>query len=207
MLLALLGLTMTPPEAAPNLGSIEGLEPSAIGEVVLRGRDHGTVESVLRDPGLDPPGVVKLKLTERPFAVSGGCLRRKWTATFLHGAGAAERTAILTDTLAATEVSSPTVFDCQKGEFAHVNPGVGTEEALSALRHLRQVRSGKARFSCSDSTDSGLCLTPKTIRRELVRLPAWALAKRNNKIELWLGEGGKLSRPSATLKVRSIRSG
>ncbi len=195
MLLALLGLTvLTPPEAPPSIASIEGLGPSAIGEVVLRGRDYGTVESVTPDRGLDPPGVVKLKLTERPFGISGGCLRRQWTATFRHQPGVAERTAMLSDAFMTNDVSLPTVPDCSNGEFAHVNPGLSIEEALSALRHLRHVRSGKAkvRFSCSDSTGSRLCRTPKMIQQELARLPAWAVTKRDADIEFWLGEQGQV---------------
>lgn len=194
MLLPLLSLTiLSPPDAPPSLGSIEGLAPPAVGEVILSGRDHGIIESVTPDRGLDPPGVVRLILTERPSRTSDACLRRQWRTTFQHKLGAAENTAVLTDAFATNEVSLPTVPDCSNGEFAHVNPGLSIEEALSALRHLAKVRSGKAnvRFACSDSTGSKLCRTPKITRQELARLPAWAVTKKNGNIEFWLGKGGQ----------------
>jgi hypothetical protein len=194
VVLTLLILTLfTSPEAPPSIASIEDLEPSAIGEIVLKGREHGIVESVTPDRGLDPPGVVRLNLTERPSAILRGCVRRKWTATFRHRPGVGEKTAILSDAFMTTEASLPTVSGCSNGEFAHVNPGMSVDEALSALRHLMQVRNGKAkvRFSCSDSTGSRLCRTPRTIRRELAKLPAWAVTKRDGKIEFWLGDRGQ----------------
>jgi hypothetical protein len=195
MLLALLGLALlTPSEAAPSIGSIEGLQPAAIGEVLLRGRDHGVIERVAPDHGFGPPGMVKLKLTERPSPISGGCLRKQWTATFYHNPASADGTAIFSDASVTSEVALPTTSGCKKGEFVHVNPGLNIEEALSALGHLQQVRSGaaKVRFSCSDSTGSRLCRTPEFIRQELSRLPAWAVTKRNGNIEFWLGEPGQV---------------
>jgi hypothetical protein len=195
MLLALLALTLlTPREAPPTIGSIEGLEPSVIGELVLSGRDNGIIESVTPDRGIDPPGSVKLKLTERARALSGGCLRRQWTATFHHDPGATRGTAILSEAYVTNEVSLPTASGCQNGEFAHVNPGLSIEEALRALRHLRLMRSGgvKVRFSCLDSTGSTLCPTRDSTRRELARLPAWAVTKRNGNIEFWLGQRGQV---------------
>jgi len=194
MLPALLAsASLTAPEAAPTIGSIRSLSPQAIGHVVLRGRDHGIVEKV--EPpavrALEPPGFVILELTERSIAIANGCVRRRWTATFSRPPGAAESAAIFHDAYAATQVALRSASTCSDGKFAHVNPGLSIEEALSALRHLRQVSSGKAkvRFSCSDSTGSSLCRSPKMIERELARLTAWAVTKRDGKIEFWLGKG------------------
>lgn len=195
MLFAVMWSTLlTPLETPPSIASIQGLKPAAVGEVVLKGRGHGIIESVAPDRGLDPPGVVKLKLTERPSGTAGGCLRKQWTATFRHGPSAAEGTAVFFDAFETTEVSLPTLPDCSNGEFAHVNPGLSIEEALDALRHLRDVRSGKAnvRFSCSDTTGSRLCRTPNMIRQELAKLPVWAVTKINQTIEFWLGERGQV---------------
>lgn len=74
-----------------------------------------------------------------------------------------------------------------------MNPGLSIEEALRALRYLRQIRSGKAkiRFSCSDSTGSNLCRTPQEIRRELTRLPAFLVTKSGGNVELVLGKRGQ----------------
>jgi hypothetical protein len=195
MLLALLWSTLPiSKEAPPSLASLAGLPPAVVGEVVLKRRKHSIIESVTPDRGLDPPGVVRLKLTERLSSISGGCFRRQWTASFRHEPGTAEASAILYDAFAATEVALPTASGCANGEFVHVNPGLDNAKALSALRHLRNVRSGKAkvRFSCSDSTGSGLCRTPRTIRRELAMLPAWAVTLRNGDIEFWLGKSGQV---------------
>lgn len=197
MLLALFAsVSLTAPEAAPTIGSIRSLSPQAIGDVVLRGRDHEIIEKVEppANRALEPPGVVTLELTERPIATEKGCVRRRWIATFRRPPGAAESAAIFHDAYATTQVALRSASTCSTGEFAHVNPGLSIEEALSALRHLRQVRSGKAkvRFSCSDSTGSSLCRTPKIIRRELARLPAWAVTKRDGNIEFWLGKGGQV---------------
>ena len=193
MLIAVLWLLLAPaPGAIPTIGSLQGLRPAAIGEAVLKGRKHGITQSVIPDRGLDAPGVVRLKLTERPTQIPGGCLRRKWTASFYHELDAAESTAAFSDAHGAREVALPTP-GCPSGEFAHFNPGLDIDQALGALRHLRDVRSGKAkvRFSCSDSTGSQLCRTPEMIRQELGRLPAWAVSKNGPTFELWLGKGGQ----------------
>lgn len=182
------------PEAPPSLASIEGLSPEAAGELILKDRDHGVIESVTRDLGLDAPGVTTLKLRERPSRISGGCVRTNWSASFGRRPGATQGSATLTNTYAVTEVSLPTLPDCSQGQFVHVNPGLAVEEAFSALKVLQDIRSGRAKvsFSCSDSTASALCETAETIRQELTRLPAWAVTRKNREtLELWLGERGQ----------------
>jgi hypothetical protein len=62
-----------------------------------------------------------------------------------------------------------------------VNPGMTVEQALGALVHLQNLRTGhtRVRYSCTDSTGSDLCRTSKAIRRELARLPAWAVTRKD----------------------------
>jgi hypothetical protein len=179
---------------APSLASLEHLSPAAIGDVVLRGRDHGVIESVAPDRGLDPPGVVKLKLTERPSRISGGCVRKQWTASFVSEPEKPRSSATFKDAYSAFEVALPSASGCANGQFAYVNSGMELEHALGALGHLRNLRSGKARvrFSCTDSTGSDLCRTSKAIRRELARLPAWAVTRKAGGIEIWLGQPGQI---------------
>lgn len=183
------------PEASPSLASIEGLSPEAAGQIILKDHEHGVIESVAQDLGLDAPGVTTLKLRERPSSISGGCVRKKWSASFRRQPGVTPGSATLTSAYAVTEVSLPSLPDCSHGEFVHVNPGLTVEEALSALARLQDIRSGRAKvgFSCSDSTASALCETAETIRQELASLPAWAVTRKNGEtLELWLGERGHL---------------
>lgn len=85
MLLALFAaVLLKAPEPAPTLGSIRSLSPRAFGNVVLRGRDHGIVDKVepLANNALEVPGGVTLELTERPRAITSGCVRQQWRANF-----------------------------------------------------------------------------------------------------------------------------
>lgn len=197
MLLALLSSALlTSSLAAPTLAALKDLSPEAVGNIVLSGRDHSIVESVASPAvrGLDPPGQVKLQLTERASHRYGGCVRRRWTATFLQTPGSPESSAALHDAWPNTEVALLSNSPCSSGEFVHVNPRLTIEAALRALGHLSDVRSGKAkvRFTCADSTRSKLCRTPEMIRRQLARLPAWAVTMEDGATELWLGEPGQV---------------
>jgi hypothetical protein len=192
--LILWAIAPAPIPGAPSLALLDDLSPAAIGEVVLRGRDHGVIERVAPDRGLDPPGVVRLKLTERPSRISGGCVRKQWTASFVSEPGKPESSATLKDAYSAFEVALPNASGCANGQFAYVSPRMSVEHAVGALGHLRNLLSGKTkvRFSCTDSTGSDLCRTSKAIRRELARLPAWAVTRKDGEIEIWLGQPGQI---------------
>jgi hypothetical protein len=197
MLLGYLSLiSLAAAQAAPTLASIEGLSPEAVGELVLQGREHGTVVKVApaAQGHLDPPGLVKLELTERATAIPEGCVRRRWIATFRQAPGAAEPAATLSDAWAATEVALRPSSGCPAGRFVHVNYGLGIKDALGALEYLDHIRrnKGRVRFSCSDSTGSALCRNSGTTRQELVKLSAWAVTRRGGMTELWLGEPGQI---------------
>lgn len=196
MLLTLTAALLTPAaSAAPNLETVLRLPPREAGEIVLKGRDHRMIETVERPQvrTLQPPGLVQLHLIERAVPGAGGCLRRRWAASFQHAPEARETTARFADAWAASEVALARPSGCADARFAHVNPGLPAEEALAALRRLDAIRGGRARvsFACQDYTGSRLCERPDAIPRELSLLPAWGVTRNEGMIELWLGRPGQ----------------
>lgn len=197
MLLILLSSSLLAPlQAPPTVGGIERLQPREAGEILLKGREHGVIESIapptIRSAG--PPGLVELELTERPVAVAGGCVRKRWTATFQRQPGADRGAATFADSWARTEVAIAPAKTCPGGRFVHVHPGMTSAQALGALDRLGRIRTGKAKvtFTCSDDTGSSLCRSLAAIRPGLARLSPWAVMRREGRIELWLGEPGQI---------------
>lgn len=196
MMLALVAaVLLTAPEPTLSLGSIRSLSPRAFGNVVLRGRNLGIVEKVetQANHALEPPGSVTLELTERPKVIANGCVRQMWSARFQRALGDAESAAVFQHAYATTQVALRSASTCLSGSYAHLNPGLSIEEALSALRFLQEVRSGKAKvqFTCTDTTGSSLCRTPQGIRRELTKLPAFIVMRSGGRTEVVLGKPGQ----------------
>ena len=192
MLLALLAFAVLNASQAPlTLGALQGLPPEAMGNKVLAGQDHGVVVAIEgpNHAAMMAEGFMELVLTQRAGPRSGGCLRRRWTASFLYRRGNAERSAELFDRpWAATEVALPSPA-CTEGEFVRVNTtNISIDDAVAGLKSLDALRSGKARveISCSDSTSSGLCGTPRAIPRQLAGLRPWMVTKVNGDTEVWL---------------------
>ena len=183
-------------QAAPTIASLEGLPPEAAGELVLSGRDHRVIEAVEFPTFAGPPtpGIVDVDLVEQASQQSSGCVRRRWRAAFRRPTPESrEGAAVFESAYPTTEVALPSGSACADGEFVHVNPGLPVEQALDALRHLADVRSGDAevQFSCTDSTGSNLCEGDQMIVQELARLPAWAVTRRDASTEVWLGNRGQ----------------
>ncbi|MBA4047746.1 MAG: hypothetical protein C0476_04305 [Sphingomonas sp.] len=191
-----LPLLMTAAGPPPALGAIERMTPEAAGDLVLAGRDHGPIATVARQAatGMDPPGVVELDLVERTVTELGGCIRRRWTATFRYKVGAPAETAVLSDARAATEVALPVGESCPSGQYAGVAPGTGTDAALGALRDLTRIRQfgDDVHATCTDETTSGLCAGPQAMRDALARIEPWAVSVRGDEIKLWLGTPGQV---------------
>lgn len=184
------------PQTGPTLGSLEGLPPEAVGDLVLSGRDHSVIEAVefptFAGPGM--PGLVDVDLVEQASRQAGGCVRSRWRAAFRRSAlESPQGDATFHSAYPTTEVALPADAGCAEGEFVHVNPGLTVEEALRALGRLVDVRSGNAevRFSCTDRTQSGLCQSPLTTREELTRLVARVVTRQDGATELWLGDRGQ----------------
>jgi hypothetical protein len=183
-------------QAAPTIASLEGFPPQVVGELVLSGREHRAIEAVKFPTFAGPPtpGVVAVDLVEQAASQSGGCVRRRWRAAFrLPALDSPEGAAVFDRAYPITEVALPSDPGCAEGEFVHVNPGLAVEEALRALDHLADVRSGNAEvhFSCTDSTGSNLCQSDQRIMQELASLPAWAVTTGDSTVEVWLGDRGQ----------------
>lgn len=191
-----LPLLMAAAGPPPALGAIERMTPEAAGDLVLAGRHHGPIATVARQAatGMDPPGLVELDLVERTVTEQGGCIRRRWTATFRYEVGTPAETAILSEARAATEVALPAGKSCPSGQYAGVGPGTATDAAVSALRHLARIRQfGDAvRVACTDETTSGLCAGPQAMRDALARIEPWAVWARGTETGLWLGKPGQI---------------
>ena len=201
MILAALMLALAPGEV--TLGAVERLPPAAAGDLVLAGKEHRPIKTVARRPahGMDPPGLIQLELVEAAVADTDGCVRRRWTASFMQPPGGEAR---LTDAYAGTEISTARSGSCAGASYVHLNPGVTRAEAVAVLERLKLVASGRIKpdFSCKDETRSVLCNDIVTFRRELGRQRPWAVNREDGDLEVWLNAPGQ----SAVTKVL-FRSG
>jgi hypothetical protein len=181
-------------QSAPTLGAMERLSPQAAGEVVLAGQDHGPIVKIAppKFPGMSAPGGVERQMVERPVASAGGCVRRRWILGFFHGPDVTQDEAALNSVSSTTEVALAGPTGCPDDGYAQLNGDITPAQAHAALGHLDdlRLRDAKAQFSCSDETRSNLCADTKTIRRELAKLSAWAVMRRNGETVFWLGGGG-----------------
>lgn len=188
MLHVILSALLGAPAAPPTIGSVQGLSPEAVGRAVLANRDRGPIETVVpaQLSGPIPPGLVQLQLVERPQVTSRGCVRRRWTASFMHQPDMPQSSAKLQDAWASTEIALASSPDCSRAAFVHLNPGLGIVEAFDALVHLENIRAGRAEvtFTCLDETASRLCDTPAAIREALGSLPAWAISRARSRDDL-----------------------
>jgi hypothetical protein len=169
------------------------LPPAAAGELVLDGQDHGPIETVARRPanGMDPPGLTQLELVEAAVVDADGCVRKRWTASFIQPpAGEAK----LTDAVySGTEISTALSGRCPDQSYVHLNPGVARAEAVAVLDRLERIASGRIKpdFTCKDTTGSVLCNDIVTFRRALRRLRPWAVTREDGAMLVWLGVPGE----------------
>lgn len=182
-------------QQVPSLAQVQQLPPLAAGNLVLQGKDHRPIESVIEPEvvGIDVPGRVKLDMYEGTIADDAGCVRMRWTASFFHGPGIAKSAAKFSDAYRSTEVALRGSGPCPGGRYVHLNWGVEPLQALIALRYLDDIRfrKAKARFSCSESTSTGICRNSRTIRRELAKESPWAVMSKAGVRTFWLGSIGQ----------------
>ena len=197
LLILLASALLTPLQDVQAIGAIQFMSPREARDLPLKGKEHGVVQGIASPPVRlgTPPGLVELQLTERPLATRGGCVRRRWNASFRHQPDAAASAATFSGAWSATEVALRPARTCPSGHFVQVNPGLSSEEALRELRYLRDILAGKTKvkFTCLDETASTLCRTPKSIRWKLAGLPAWAVTRREGSTEFWLGQPGQVA--------------
>lgn len=182
--------------SAPILEEVLQLTPSAAGDLVLEGQQHATIASVLevRGKGLQLPRIVQLELVEEAHETNSGCSRMRWTARFRHEQGESVDRAVLARTYGNAEIAIKTSAWCPKGDYVKLNTGVQIQDGFTALRQLERIRSVSEpiEFSCSDRTNTKLCSSSENIRLELTAQEPWAVSRKNDRLELWLGTPGQM---------------
>lgn len=184
------------PAPGPTIADVRQLLPADAGTLVLQGQDHRRIEAVVIPPlrGLQPPGTSDLELVEHAALENRGCVRKRWTAVFVHGPEMAEDAATLSGVTGRNEVAMALSGTCPDGRYVHLGPGVAPAPALDALAQLGRIRSGrgKVRFSCSDDTSSRLCGSARTTQRQLAGLSPWAISFQGKTAVFWLGTPGQI---------------
>lgn len=190
--------------AQVTLGAVERLPPEQAGNLVLSGKTHGVVESVVRERaiGLDPPGSVRLSLIEKAEAVPEGCQRLTWTAEFVQAPEAAADDAALRSAFASREIALAPTKDCASAAYARVGPRLAPSAAFAALRAVRSGVADQPEVKCSDETASDLCRDSATTWREVARLEPWSVSLQGGTTVVWLGVRGQ-----AVTEVRVIGPG
>ena len=160
-------------DTTPTIGSLKELPPSAVGDIVLAGHDHGAIVVVepLRGGGMFPPGFYEMTLIERGKPNGKGCVRTRWHASFASAPGEGRDAAKLGDVYASTEVAVATSTGCAGASYAALNAGLTVKEAIAALTYLDRLRDGtaKADISCVDRVHDQThpCRSNDSIRRAL----------------------------------------
>ena len=175
---------------APTVAAIKHLSPLAAGNAALAGKDHGPIAQIVV-PAVGPlqaPGVVELHMVERATATAGGCVRKRWTVSF-RGAGGAPDDATLSYAYAVTEVALRKSVACPRDAYVKVALDLEPGAALAALAHYDDIRRRRVKvtFSCSDSTRSNLCRSPRSLHNGLARVSPWLVKRESGITSLWLG--------------------
>lgn len=205
MLAALLLLT-APAPGAPTLAQVEALPPQRAGELLLKGKAHAPIVSARRkvERYIGVPGQTDYELIEAARAIPGGCVRRRWTATF-QSAGGGEGDAVFSGVYSKTEVAVP-LPGCARARYASLNGGVDSARALDLLRALHRIGTGATpvRFDCRSEIDPRLCTGPRTMRAAIRTTPVWAISESAGVAEYWLGEPGGVV---TTVKMNTAQPG
>ncbi len=182
--------------SAPTLAEVLQLPPANAGEVILEGKNHKTIKSVVQTTARysQPPGWIQLELIEEARRIAGGCSRKRWIATFQHHENEIPDEAVLVRTYGRVEIAPTASQDCSKSSYVGLNSGVDLDDGFAALMKLEDIRSGAAQvaFSCSDLTGSQLCKDTETTRLELAAIEPWMVSFHEGSFELWLGEPGQI---------------
>lgn len=186
---------------APDLATLEKLPPAEAGAIILAGREHGPIETIIAStPPPIPPGVVERELIEQAVSGPEGCVRQRWTATFyyrLDGDQNATRASLeggatFASAYKSTEIALLSASGCAAARYARLNRGIDASAGLAALKHLDAIGRGKtkARFTCSGEVEKEFCGSAATARRALAKISPWAVMRKDARIMLWLGNPG-----------------
>lgn len=180
---------------APTFSELKRLPPDLAGDLVLRGQQHGRIESVeVRKGGMRPSGMIEADLVEQPTASGPRCVRTRWTATFFASSDADLDAGTLDHVHSATEIALAEMGRCPAIGYAQLSVGVEQEQGFGALSVLQRIRSAAPgfRMRCSDRTSSGLCFSDRHTRRALAVLTPWAISREAGDVLIWLGTRGQI---------------
>ena len=161
--------------------------------LVLKGHPHEPIVAVLPGSGgMRPPGLEELVMVERPVAVTGGCLRHRWSVSFQRGDSEPIAAARLSGAFSTTDVALAATRGCPADGYVGVSPGLGAAAALPALAllHSGQAGRGTPTYQCIDLTHSDVCASPDRTRQEIARLRPWMISHDLDHIVFWLGTPG-----------------
>ena len=82
VLMTSLAMALAAPEAI-TLGEALTLPPAEAGDRIIGERPHGQIIAIKPLPrrGMDPPGMLQVRLVELGSEVSDGCVRQLWITT------------------------------------------------------------------------------------------------------------------------------
>lgn len=188
--MVLMSMLLLAAPVAPTIAAIKRLPPRAAGNTALAGEDHGPIAQVVV-PAIGPlqaPGVRELHLVERATAIAAGCMRKRWTVSFRSAAGAPDD-ATLSHAYAVTEVALRNSAACPRDGYVKVALDLEPGAALAALAYYDDIRRRRVKvtFSCSDTTRSNLCLTPRALRDGLASVSPWFVKREIGITTIWLG--------------------
>jgi len=180
---------------AISLEQFEQLSHQEVGEQVLAERAHGPVLRVEPDRHpIDPPGTAYFRIFEEEQTVAGGCRRSVWHARFGRNSEAPDQALVLKSLTATTQVALAAGETCADSPYAHVNPGLGVDEALAHLRLFRSIAEGSrdVRFDCRTMAGPDICASPVTIRAALSSGDVGIITRAGTLVQMTLGVGSGL---------------
>lgn len=139
--------------SAPSLAEVEALSPEQAGRLLLSGRTHASILSAGRDtwPG-GTPSFTDYELVEAARPLSGGCVRRRWTARFESSATAPGESPIYAGVRSQEEVALPVKGSCPEDGYALLN---GPCDPAAQPPEPRSGGSGRRHFRLSKRSGAG----------------------------------------------------
>lgn len=194
MLLPFALLLQTAP--APTLVTVEKLPPERAGELLLAGRAAAPIVATVRPRPIGPgvPGLIDYELIESARAVPGGCLRRRWRASFAGKHPATPENAVFASARPVEEVALAESKRCPASDYSGLQLGTSAAQGLVILARFRDTltKPGKIEFACKSEVASGLCATAAATRSALRAERVWMITDRGEASELWLGTPGQV---------------
>lgn len=186
-------------QVMPTMPAILSMRPRAAGELLLEGRKHGPIVRIARSTREEmlPPSTEQYELFEAAVRRPGGCVRKKWQVSLQRESPDQIRPATkIGGAYPSTEVALRHGPNCDGAAFVHLNgDSMDIPAAIAALQFFDDVRRSrkKVRFSCTDSTGSGLCANQANILRELRKERLRVVMRQDGETIFWLGGTGQRS--------------